>query len=216
MLRLIRWTAASLAAVLALAWGVVWMAQADPDGHAALLVRNILAWSQPLPPALHPGLDLSFSLVDSHGRPMTEQTYRGKWMLVYFGYTYCPDVCPATLQTISDVLDQLGDPAAKIVPIFITVDPERDTPAVIGEYLSLFDQRFVGLTGTLGQVADAKATYRVYSRRVNSSRGDGYMIDHSSYLYLQGPDGKLKALLKDGMTEADMVVAITAAMSQPG
>jgi protein SCO1/2 len=192
------------------------MAQADPDGRAAILFHGIAAWTRPLPPAPALGAGLHFSLTDSQGRPVTDQTYRGKWMLVYFGYTYCPDVCPAMLQTISDVLDQLGDQAAQIVPIFITVDPERDTPVVIGGYVSLFDQRFIGLTGTPRQVADVEATYRVYARRVNSPKGDGYMIDHSSYLYLQGPDGKLKALFKDGIMEADMVVAITAAMSQRG
>jgi protein SCO1/2 len=162
------------------------------------------------------GLGGPFNLVDSNNRPVTDQTYRGKWMLIYFGYTYCPDVCPTTLQTISNVLDQLGDKAAKIAPIFITVDPERDTPEAVGQYVALFDQRFIGLSGAPGQVAAAEAAYRVYSRRVNLPKGDGYVIDHSSYIYLAGPDGKLKTLFRDGMTEADMVVSIEAAMSQRG
>jgi protein SCO1/2 len=162
------------------------------------------------------GLGGPFDLVDSQDHPVTDQTYRGKWMLIYFGYTYCPDICPTTLQTMSNVLDQLGDKGAQIAPIFITVDPERDTPAAIGQYVALFDPRFIGLTGTPRQVTAAEAAYRVYSRRVNLPKGDGYMIDHSSYIYLDGPDGKLKALFQAGMTDVDMVIAITAAMSQRG
>ncbi len=216
MLRFIRWTATSLVVVLALAWGVVWMAQSNPDGRAAVLAQAVSGWIHPRPKVMETGVGGPFSLIDAKGQSVTDQTYRGKWMLVYFGYTYCPDVCPTTLQTISNVLDQLGENSARIVPIFITVDPQRDTPAAVGQYVALFDPRFVGLTGTTDQVANAEAAYRVYSRRVSSPKGDGYVVDHSSYVYLEGPDGKLKALFQDGMTEADMVIAITAAMSQRG
>jgi cytochrome oxidase Cu insertion factor (SCO1/SenC/PrrC family) len=216
VLRLIRWTATGLVVVLALMWGVVWMARDAPAGHAAMLVSAVAAWTRPSPPSLETGLGGPFSLVDSNDRPVTDQSFPGKWMLIYFGYTYCPDVCPTTLQTISNVLDQLGDKAAQIVPLFITVDPERDTPAAVGQYVTLFDPRLIGLTGTTLQVDAAKSAYRVFSRRVNAPTGDGYTVDHSSYIYLEGPDGKVKALFKDGMTEADMVVAITAAMSQRG
>ncbi len=192
------------------------MAQADPDGRAAVLVKAASGWMHPTAPVMETGLGGPFDLIDSSGHPVTDRSFRGKWMLVYFGYTYCPDVCPTTLQTISNVLDQLGDKAIQIAPIFITVDPERDTPAAVGQYVALFDQRFTGLTGSAAQVAAAEATYRVYSHRVNAPGSKSYVVDHSSYIYLDGPDGKLKALFQDGMTEPDMVIAITAAMSQRG
>ncbi len=158
------------------------MAQADPDGRAAVLVKAASGWMHPTAPVMETGLGGPFDLIDSSGHPVTDRSFRGKWMLVYFGYTYCPDVCPTTLQTISNVLDQ----------------------------------RFTGLTGSAAQVAAAEATYRVYSHRVNAPGSKSYVVDHSSYIYLDGPDGKLKALFQDGMTEPDMVIAITAAMSQRG
>ena len=213
MLRLIRWTASALVVLLALAWGVVWLARADPDSRAASLLRTVASFARPAAPAMPTGTEAAFSLVDPQGHTVTNRTYRGKWMLVYFGYTYCPDVCPTTLQTISNVLDQLGDKAAQIVPIFITVDPDRDTPKIIGDYVALFDSRLIGLTGSPAQINQAKSAYGVFSRRAASGTDGGYLIDHSAYMYFVGPDGKLRALFQAGTTEADLVTAIGAAMS---
>ena len=119
------------------------------------------------------------------------KSYTGEFLLVFFGFTYCPDVCPATLQSVSAVVDGLGQRAQKLRPLFITVDPERDTPDVLKEYLSNFNQRIVGLTGTPAQVSAAAKVYRAYFRKVeDKSLSDEYTVDHSSFVYLMSPDGE--------------------------
>lgn len=129
-----------------------------------------------------------FELVDETGRTVTDQTFRGKWMLMFFGFTYCPDVCPTTLNDIAVALDRLGDEASGIQPLFITVDPERDTPEVIADYTAAFDDRILGLTGTAEQIEAAAKVYRVYFSKV--PQGDTYTMDHSAIVYLMGPDGR--------------------------
>jgi len=131
-----------------------------------------------------------FRLVDQNGRPRTDKDFRGRYVLVYFGYTYCPDVCPTTLETVADALAKLGPRADRIVPVFITVDPERDSPAVLKKYLGEFGNRFVGLTGSLADITKVAHAYRVYFAK-HPMPGGGYSVDHSSTLYLLGPDGKL-------------------------
>jgi cytochrome oxidase Cu insertion factor (SCO1/SenC/PrrC family) len=197
MLKLIRWVSTGLIAVLAIAWGVVWLAQRAPDGNAARVVRWVQAQMTPPGPNANPGTNLGgpFSLTDMHGRAVTDSTYRGRWMLVYFGYAFCPDVCPTELQSISTALDELGPDAAKIVPLFITIDPARDTPAALAQYVRLFDDRLIGLTGTPEQVAAAAHAYRVYYAKVPMPDTQAYLMDHSSFVYLMGPDGKFRALL---------------------
>jgi cytochrome oxidase Cu insertion factor (SCO1/SenC/PrrC family) len=214
VLRLIRWSATGLVVLAAAAWAVVWAAQANPGSRAAALVQ-LVSEHLDAPPgsAALAGIGGPFSLVNAQGQPVTDATYRGRWMLVYFGYAYCPDICPTTLQTISTVLDELGAKAAKIAPLFITVDPARDTPAAIGQYVGLFDSRLIGLTGTAEQVANAETAYHVYSRRAGDRGANDYTIDHSSFVYLMGPDGKLKLLFPAETNEADMVEKITASMS---
>ncbi len=213
MLRLIRWTTSALVVLLAVVWGVIWLARANPDSHAASLLRAVASLTRPAASVMPTGTEGAFTLVDPHGQTVTDRTYRGKWMLIYFGYTYCPDVCPTTLQSMGNVLDQLGDQAAQIVPIFITVDPDRDTPKIIGDYVALFDSRLIGLTGSPAQIAQAKSAYGVFARRAASGADGGYLIDHSAYMYFVGPDGKLRALFQAGTTEADIVAAITVSMS---
>jgi cytochrome oxidase Cu insertion factor (SCO1/SenC/PrrC family) len=135
-----------------------------------------------------------FTLVDSAGHNVTDRNFRGKYMLVYFGYTTCPDVCPTTLADVASALDTLGARAAEVQPVFITVDPARDTPAVVGAYAANFGPRWVGLTGSADQVATAAHEYRVYYAKHRT--GDGpldYTMDHSSILYLIGPDGRFIA-----------------------
>jgi cytochrome oxidase Cu insertion factor (SCO1/SenC/PrrC family) len=132
-----------------------------------------------------------FQLIDQDGKTVTEKDFLGKHMLAFFGYTYCPDVCPTELQVISAALAQLGPKADQIRPVFITVDPARDTPKAIKEYLSNFDPRFVGLTGSAQQVAQAARAYRVYYAKVeNKSDPQSYLMDHSSIVYLMSPDGR--------------------------
>lgn len=158
-----------------------------------------------------PAIGGPFTLVDHNGKTVSEQDFLGRHMLVFFGYTHCPDVCPLTLNTLSEVIDKLASDAEKIRPVFISVDPSRDTPAVIKEYLKNFHPSFVGLTGTARQVAAAKRTFRIYSQINHAgaehtesgghknehklASGD-YLVDHSSISYLMGPDGNFKTFVR--------------------
>jgi protein SCO1/2 len=137
-----------------------------------------------------------FSLVDGSGATITDQTFRGRWELVFFGYTYCPDLCPTTLGTIGDALNELGPLAAQVQPIFITVDPQRDTPKVIGDYVRNFDPRIVGLTGSAEAIAAVAKEYKVYYAVHKTGDGpDDYLMDHSGFVYLMNPEGRFARVL---------------------
>ena len=129
-----------------------------------------------------------FGLTDQDGTRKTEADFRGKYMLVFFGYSYCPDVCPTTLAVMRAALDRMGDQAERIVPVFITVDPKRDTPEALKAYLSSFGPRFVGLTGTPEEIASVAKEYRVFYR-THDGEGANYTVDHSGVVYLMKPDG---------------------------
>lgn len=132
-----------------------------------------------------------FSLTGTDGKAVTDRDFRGRYMLIFFGFTHCPDVCPAELQVITQALDQLGDKAKKVVPIFITVDPERDTSAAMAEYLKSFGSNFVGLTGSLEAIAAAARAYRVaYSKVENKAAPGDYTVDHSALIYLMDREGR--------------------------
>ncbi|PTW46936.1 protein SCO1/2 [Sphingomonas faeni] len=141
----------------------------------------------------------AFTLTDQNGKTVTEQAFAGKYRIMYFGYTFCPDVCPTDVQAIGAAVKKLeaSDPAlaAKIVPVFVTVDPARDTPAVLKQFVSAFHPRMVGLTGTDDQIAKIKTEYAVYSSKGDASPGGGYLVNHSRQAYLMDPDGKPLALL---------------------
>lgn len=131
-----------------------------------------------------------FSLIDHTGKRVTDKDFRGRYMLVYFGFTYCPDVCPSGLQVIAAALQKLGAKAERVIPIFITVDPERDTPQQLAEYVKSFDPRLIGLTGSPDETAAAAKAYRVYYKKVPDEKSTaGFTIDHSAIIYLMGPDG---------------------------
>ncbi len=131
-----------------------------------------------------------FALVDQDGKTRTDAEFRGRYLLVYFGYTFCPDLCPTELQTISDALDRLGDKAARVQPLFITIDPARDTVPVLKEYVGHFRPGLIGLTGGAPQIAAAAKAYRVYYAKVPAADGGGdYLMDHSGFVFLMGPDG---------------------------
>jgi cytochrome oxidase Cu insertion factor (SCO1/SenC/PrrC family) len=150
----------------------------------------------------------SFALTDHHGKAVTDADYRGKYMLILFGYTFCPDVCPTGLQTITQALKELGPDAERVQPIFISVDPERDTAEQLATYVVNFDRRLIGLTGTKEQVAAAAKAYRVYFAKVND-KGDGaYLVDHSAVIYLTGPDGKYLRHFSHSTTPEDMAAGI--------
>lgn len=134
-----------------------------------------------------------FTLVDQNGKPFTDADMRGKWQLVFFGYTHCPDVCPTTLNELSLAFDKLG-PAArkKIGVVFISVDPDRDTPAVLKDYVSSFSAPVTALTGTPAEVAQAAKDYRVYFAK-HPTKDGGYDMDHSALIYVMDPEGRFTA-----------------------
>jgi len=132
-----------------------------------------------------------FTLTDQNGKRVTDQDFRGKYMLVFFGFTFCPDVCPSELQVMSAALDELGPVGEKIQPVFITIDPARDTPEAMKLYISNFHPRMVGLTGSDQDIAAVAKAYRVYYAKAKGSESSpDYLMDHSTILYLMGPDGK--------------------------
>lgn len=130
-----------------------------------------------------------FALVDHTGKPFTDADLKGKASLLFFGFTHCPDVCPTTLQSMTVWLQGLGPDGDAIRPVFVTVDPERDTPEVMAAYLGAFDPRIIGLTGSPQQVAAMLKAYRVYSKKVETTGGD-YSMDHSSAVYVMDANGK--------------------------
>ncbi len=135
-----------------------------------------------------------FSLIDHRGNAVTDQDYRGSWPLIFFGYTHCPDVCPTTLGVVGLVMDELGEDAARVQPLFITVDPERDTPEIMADYVAAFHPRIIGLSGSAEQVAAAAHSHRAYYAKAPVEEGaeigvTEYAMDHSAYLYLMDPDG---------------------------
>lgn len=145
-----------------------------------------------------------FELVDQHGDTVTEADLEGKYALIYFGYTYCPDVCPTSLQTMSAALDLLGPDGEAVQPVFITVDPARDTVEQMAAYAEHFHPRLLALTGTEEQIADAARAYRVYYQRVDDSSATEYLMDHTSLYYLMGPDGEYAAHFGHDATTEEM------------
>jgi protein SCO1/2 len=136
-----------------------------------------------------------FTLVDQNGHTVTDAQFRGKWLLVYFGYTHCPDACPTALTNVADALDKIGpEKRQKVQAIFITVDPERDTPAVMKDYVNAFEgANIIGLTGTAEQIGVAEADYRIQARRYNLPDGE-YAMSHAATIDIMDPDGHFVAM----------------------
>jgi protein SCO1/2 len=164
--------------VAALAGGLLWHESESVPGLGRTVVTGQAQVGGP------------FRLTDQNGKSVSDQDFRGRAMLIYFGYSFCPDVCPTTLQVMADAIGKLGDKAGRITPVFITIDPERDTPKVLKEYMSAFGPNFVGLTGSAAEIKKVEKEYRVYAEK-KPLKGGNYGMDHSSVLYLMGPDGKL-------------------------
>ena len=167
----------------------------------AALTLALAACQQPVPPAPLAGAKIGgpFTLVDQDGRTRTERDFAGRWRIMYFGYTFCPDVCPVDMRNLAQGYRKFADAnperAARVVPIFVTVDPDRDTPEIVKGFVRAFDPAVVGLTGTTEQVAAAaKAWVVVY--QLNKKPGqEAYLVDHSRAAYLMDPDNKPVALL---------------------
>ncbi|CAA7616120.1 conserved hypothetical protein [Candidatus Terasakiella magnetica] len=156
-----------------------------------------------------PAIGGPFTLTDHTGKVVSDRDFRNRYMLIFFGYTFCPDVCPTTLSTVSGALDKLGPGfAKKMVPIFISIDPERDTPAVMKDYVSAFSPDIVGLTGSPEDIAKVSKAFKVYAAKAKGESPDRYTVDHSAILYLMGPDGRFVAHFTHGISVDDLVAGL--------
>jgi len=156
-----------------------------------------------------PTIGGGFALTDQFGKPRTDADFRGQYMLVFFGFTNCPDICPIELQTMSEALDQLdAKDAAKVTPIFITVDPARDTPEALRAYAGNFHPRLVALTGTADAIGSVAKAYRVYYARATGTTApndpSAYILDHTAVVYLMGPNGEFVTHFNPGTTAQAM------------
>ncbi len=162
-------------------------------------------------------IEARFSLVDHHDHAVTEGDFLGRHLLAYFGFTHCRVVCPRALGTLSAALDRLGPQADALAPVYISVDPARDTPEVMRAYLEGRYPRFTGLTGTQDQVAAAKRAFHVFAeRRDDPADPDGYAVPHTAIAYLIGPDGRYRTHFPDGAGEEAIASRLAAALGQGG
>ena len=153
-----------------------------------------------------------FSLTNHQGLPVTDQDFLGKYMIVYFGYTYCPDVCPMDLQIMADAIRLLSpEELDQLNPVFVSIDPERDTVDVMAEYVNYFHDDMIGLTGTLDQVDKIKKAYRVYAAKADDS--EDYLVDHTSYTYFMGKDGTLLKHFNHGEDPEIMAATMSSLMN---
>ncbi len=187
-------------------------------GLAAVLVVAVFAGRQfldePDRPAENqalveaaPALGGPFTLVDHNGKTVTDDDFRGRFLLINFGYSYCPDICPTILTTISDALDKLAGKGEKVLPIFITIDPERDTAEQLKMYVSHFHPRMLGLTGTYKQVKQAAKAYRIYYAKFvaeGAGESDDYLMEHTAITYLVDPEGKYRLHFSPRTTSEEM------------
>lgn len=177
-------------------------------GIAAIIAVASVAYfvagrrAPPIGPLVGSDVGGPFALVDQDGHKVTDQTYAGKYRLMYFGYTFCPDVCPVDVQKIAQGIKAFAaidsTRAAKVVPIFVTVDPERDTPPVMKTFVRAFSPTMAGLTGTLTQAAAARSAFRIYARKAGEGRD--YLVDHSATIYLMDPGNRPISFLDHGAT----------------
>lgn len=166
------------------------------------------------------GIDLTgaayaqgFSLTDFHGQSRTLADYRGQVVMLYFGFVQCPDVCPTALARASAVMQQLGTEASRVQLLFVTVDPERDTPELLREYMAAFDPRFVALTGRLDQIQATADAFRVYFKKVPT--GSSYTMDHTALTYLFDPTGRIRVALRHEQTAEDYAADVRRLLAEP-
>ena len=190
---------AASALLLAAGTGHVAPAQeADPTRAARLM--DDLMWGRG-------SVGGPFELIDQTGKKRTDADFRGKLLLVYFGYTYCPDVCPTDLLQIGLAVDKLGTAGLDVQPLFISVDPERDTISVLAQYVGNFHPRLIGLTGTPGQIRAVADSYKAYYARYSPADGGAHLVDHTGFIYLMGRSGEYLGFFPPG-TSADRIVEI--------
>jgi protein SCO1/2 len=159
-----------------------------------------------------------FSLTNHEGKPVTDKDFHGKYMLVSFGYTFCPDICPAELQLMTDAMEKLGGTKSEVVPVFVTIDPARDTVEQMRDYVSNFHPSMVGLTGTEEQIKKAAETFRVFYAKAESDSADDqyYLMDHSTFIYLMDRNGEYVRHFPYGTNADDLAAAISEAVSASG
>lgn len=188
---------------------------------AGLLAGSLLAYLMVSGTGLSPTVQVTgkpavggpFTLTDHTGKRVTDKDFLGKYMLLFFGFTNCPDICPSGLQVMTAALDKVGAKAADVIPIFVTLDAKRDTPEKLAQYLKSFHPRLVGLTGTEEEVAAAAKAYRVYAQKVaDESSPDSYSYDHSAIFYLMGKDGVFLSPLPHTTSVDELADALTAAL----
>lgn len=154
-----------------------------------------------------------FNLIDQRGKQVSQAEFNGTFLLIYFGFTHCKVVCPRSLSKLSAVLHGLGDAADRITALYVTVDPERDTPEVMRAYLEANYPRFTGLTGSPEQIDQAKKAFRVFAeRKVDPDAPDGYVVPHSAIAYLMGPDGSYLDHFTDSLEQNDVAARVSAAI----
>jgi protein SCO1/2 len=155
-----------------------------------------------------------FTLTDQAGRRRSDTEFRGKLLIVYFGYTYCPDICPTDLQQIGLAVDRLGPAGAAVQPLFITIDPDRDTPEVLAQYVPSFHPKLLGLTGSAEEIAAVARAYKVVYTKYQPPEGGPYLIDHTGFTYIVDATGKYRGFFPPGTSEdrmREMIVKILAA-----
>lgn len=186
----------------------------------AIVLAAFLGWqrfatpSQPAGNLSGSSLGGPFALIDQDGKPRTDKDFAGKYRLMYFGYTFCPDICPTDVALVAKGLKafeaKAPERAARVQPIFVTVDPERDDPASLKAFVSAFHPRLVGLTGTPAAIDAAKKSFGIYSRKVETSDPANYLVDHFAVIYLFGPNGEPIAFLQHGSTAAEVTAMLEA------
>lgn len=195
MTRILTFVALCLGLLAPPAWGH------DKKSHSAQEAANPLAAGGP------------FDLIDHTGKPVTDKDYRGRYMLVFFGYATCPGICPTGLRVMAETLDILGAEGEAIAPILVTIDPKRDTPGTLGPAVARIHPRLVGLTGSFENLNAAAKAYKVTAELVGWTLEKAPIVNHSSYIYLMGTDGKFLTLFPPIMDAQDMAKAIRGYMS---
>jgi protein SCO1 len=182
---------------------------ADAPARSPAEIMDILMWNRE--PVGGP-----FELTDHTGQLRTEGDFRGRLMLVYFGFTYCPDICPTDLQAIGQAIDKLGREADSVQPLFVTVDPERDTAQHLAEYVPMFHPRLIGLTGSPAAVRKAADAYKVYFAKVPVGKEpNDYTVDHTAFIYLMDRDGNYLGFFPPGTTADRIAEIIRPRLAEP-
>lgn len=179
---------------------------------AALGLAAILFWQPRAPQELpapratgEAAIVNAYTLTDHTGRTVTADSFDGQWQMVFFGFTHCPDVCPTTLAFMAQIMDGLAPESAQVTPIFITVDPVRDTPEVMAVYVEAFHPRMIGLTGAEAQIAEAAGNFRVWRERSEDATApDGYTMAHAGHIYVMAPDGRFVDVWREADAPAEV------------